>query len=387
MRIANNKILNDSTISIDIFIKSTDSSFELTSYQCILEMAGSHSIFGFSYVEGSSELGNLLPSVALGINNFGGEIKMTFASLPGEEIISSKELLVGRFLINSDISENDSIPIIKWGIDGKVSTILTGKDFENITNPRFLLYQINGQIPIQEIKASSTTSPTSPYNLIDGKGSSTGDNNSIWKTDKMPAYLIFDLGFEHKISKTKFSFNNWDKGRIYRYSIYSSDDTLNWNELVSNSSSACQEWTENDFDNLNARYIKLLILSNNENEWATLWEAQIYGLTEISDTTNAVTGITEKDKTIPDNYTLSQNYPNPFNPSTKINFSLKEQGKVNLEVYNILGERVASLVNGDMAAGNHEINFKAENLASGIYIYRLNVENKFTAVKKMILMK
>jgi uncharacterized protein YegL len=88
----------------------------------------------------------------------------------------------------------------------------------------------------------------------------------------------------------------------------------------------------------------------------------------------------------PTAYALAQNYPNPFNPSTSITFDLMEAGKVSLKVYNLVGQQVASLVDGSMDAGRHNINFNAKALPSGVYIYRLNV-NGFVAEKKMLLMK
>lgn len=100
-----------------------------------------------------------------------------------------------------------------------------------------------------------------------------------------------------------------------------------------------------------------------------------------------LTGIKEINNQTPDDYSLAQNYPNPFNPSTRIKFYLKEEGKVKLDVYNIIGQKVAELVNQELPSGFHEIEFNASDLASGIYIYRLNVGNKFTSVKKMILEK
>ena len=100
-----------------------------------------------------------------------------------------------------------------------------------------------------------------------------------------------------------------------------------------------------------------------------------------------LTGVKDNKIQIPDNYELEQNYPNPFNPSTKIKFFLKESGKVKLDIYNIIGQKVAELVNEELPSGFHDINFNASNLASGIYIYRLNVENKFVSTKKMILAK
>jgi len=85
-------------------------------------------------------------------------------------------------------------------------------------------------------------------------------------------------------------------------------------------------------------------------------------------------------------YALSQNFPNPFNPSTTINFALPEAGMVNLTVYNILGQQVASLVNDVRSAGSHSVTFNASNLSSGIYIYRLQAGNNVIS-RKMNLLK
>jgi hypothetical protein len=92
---------------------------------------------------------------------------------------------------------------------------------------------------------------------------------------------------------------------------------------------------------------------------------------------------------VPMKYDLAQNYPNPFNPSTTIQYDLPENGKVNLAIYNTLGEQVASLVDTRQEAGSYEINWNAANLASGVYFYRLYVEGVkgFVMTKKMILMK
>ena len=89
---------------------------------------------------------------------------------------------------------------------------------------------------------------------------------------------------------------------------------------------------------------------------------------------------------VPEIFILEQNYPNPFNPSTSIKYSIPEGGFVTLDVYNLLGEKVTSLVNGVQEAGRYEINFDASNLASGIYVYSLR-SGSFNLVKKMLLMK
>jgi len=83
---------------------------------------------------------------------------------------------------------------------------------------------------------------------------------------------------------------------------------------------------------------------------------------------------------------LLQNYPNPFNPSTTIKFALPERAKVNLSVYNLLGEKVAELVDGELEAGYHETKWNASGFASSIYFYNLRA-NDFVETKKLVLMK
>lgn len=94
---------------------------------------------------------------------------------------------------------------------------------------------------------------------------------------------------------------------------------------------------------------------------------------------------------LPVSFFLAQNYPNPFNPTTKIEFSIESNNFVNLEIYNIIGQHVKSLVDENMQAGVHAVEWDATNqrggqVASGIYFYRLTVENN-TQSKKMLLLK
>ncbi len=100
--------------------------------------------------------------------------------------------------------------------------------------------------------------------------------------------------------------------------------------------------------------------------------------------------------TLPNNYVLEQNYPNPFNPSTQIKFSLPVNSNVKIIVYNLLGEVVRELVNTEMNAGTHSVQWNAEDasgikVSSGIYFYELNSTgvngNQFNQVQKMILLK
>jgi len=103
-------------------------------------------------------------------------------------------------------------------------------------------------------------------------------------------------------------------------------------------------------------------------------------------TNSITTGLSEGGSIQPIQYQLAQNYPNPFNPSTVIEFSLPEQSNVQLEVFNILGEKVADLVNAEMNAGVHKVNFDGASLTSGVYVYRLKV-GSVHLVRKMMLLK
>ncbi len=89
---------------------------------------------------------------------------------------------------------------------------------------------------------------------------------------------------------------------------------------------------------------------------------------------------------LPGAYSLSQNYPNPFNPTTNIRFKLPEASNVQLTVYNLLGQKVATLINNRMSAGVHVVQFDASHLASGLYFYRLKA-GSFVMNKKMMLIK
>lgn len=89
----------------------------------------------------------------------------------------------------------------------------------------------------------------------------------------------------------------------------------------------------------------------------------------------------------PAKFNLSQNYPNPFNPETKIDYQLSRSGNMNLSVYDINGRLVSTIFNGFRDAGYYTVTFNASNLASGVYYYRIEFENSFDKVNKMIVVK
>ncbi len=120
-------------------------------------------------------------------------------------------------------------------------------------------------------------------------------------------------------------------------------------------------------------------INNQDHSWA---DVSRWTYTWIGD---RMTGVNDDAGTVA-KYELSQNYPNPFNPTTVINYSLRKSGLVKLDVFNILGQKVATLVNKVQNVGVHRVQFNASKLTSGVYIYRLQ-SGSFVQSKKMILLK
>ncbi|MCB0743032.1 MAG: T9SS type A sorting domain-containing protein, partial [Ignavibacteriae bacterium] len=131
--------------------------------------------------------------------------------------------------------------------------------------------------------------------------------------------------------------------------------------------------------------------------WNNIWNTSAYNTGDIveinylnsiqqGDVFTFTTPNSPADKISPSEYNLFQNYPNPFNPNTKIRFTVPEEGLVKLTVYNILGQKIKELVNQNYKAGKYEAEFAGYQYASGVYIYRIEMNN-FVKTKKMMLLK
>jgi hypothetical protein len=111
---------------------------------------------------------------------------------------------------------------------------------------------------------------------------------------------------------------------------------------------------------------------------------------------SATLGVDGKEN-LPDNYSINQNYPNPFNPTTEISFTIPITSKVNVAVFNLLGQQIASLINGELTAGNYDVVWVGTDangrlVGSGVYFYKITAtsldnSSKFSSVKKMLLVK
>jgi len=104
--------------------------------------------------------------------------------------------------------------------------------------------------------------------------------------------------------------------------------------------------------------------------------------------TGDTTGIKNQKKyTLPTQFKLSQNYPNPFNPTTTIKFQIPSSQFVTLQIYSILGQKVATLLNGKQLAGIHTVNWNASDFTSGLYLYVLKTDKGYLETKKLVLLK
>jgi len=97
-------------------------------------------------------------------------------------------------------------------------------------------------------------------------------------------------------------------------------------------------------------------------------------------------GIEANDEQLPKKFELYQNYPNPFNPVTNIKYAVPKPARVRIEIFNILGQRMRTIVNEDKSPGYYVVEFDASSLASGFYIYRMQAEG-FVDIRKMIVTK
>ena len=134
-----------------------------------------------------------------------------------------------------------------------------------------------------------------------------------------------------------------------------------------------------------AKYLNILDNSIPANEWIPVFEADYLG------TYTWVREIDVEKVNTPENFVLNQNYPNPFNPTTVIRFALPEDSWVRIEVFNILGQKITTLVDEYLTAGYKETGWdgtdsKRTDVASGIYFYKIKTKN-FTDIKKMVLLK
>ncbi len=156
--------------------------------------------------------------------------------------------------------------------------------------------------------------------------------------------------------------------------------------IYSTPSAAMNDFINSDTDNLVTFAVIPDPVPDGDWDVATKEDSVIYApRLAFVEITHGV-GVIENDDVIATAYKLNQNYPNPFNPVTNIEFTLANPGHTTLEIYNMLGQLVETLVDEQMSSGNYRISFRADKYTSGVYFYKLKSGN-FTKVKKMMFLK
>lgn len=183
----------------------------------------------------------------------------------------------------------------------------------------------------------------------------------------------------------------------FNASVYGNNVTLSWKTVTEINNKGFEVQRSNGRDFKSVSFI---------NGYGTTSQPQVYSYTDKSlqagkyfyrlkqidfDGKSEFSSVVEVEVLGPKEFNLAQNFPNPFNPSTTINFSLASDSKVTLKIFNILGQELLTLINGNYPSGNHKIDFDGSNFNSGVYIYRIDasgIDGKtFSATKKMILNK
>lgn len=177
-------------------------------------------------------------------------------------------------------------------------------------------------------------------------------------------------------NENKIRFMCEDENEISQIELYYKNDSAeNWQKIETNFNKHYHTAVLPELESENYS-LKLFLKDNSGNSMEMIQSpAFVY---------ENVTSVKSLD--ILDKFMLHQNYPNPFNPQTTITYQIKERGNVKITIYNILGSKIKELVNENKTAGKYSINFSAENLPSGIYIYRLT-SNNFSETKKFTLLK
>jgi hypothetical protein len=138
------------------------------------------------------------------------------------------------------------------------------------------------------------------------------------------------------------------------------------------------------WDDISESWVSVAATVDEENNIVTFSSPDVSNIIVLS--ALKVTAVEDEVTAMPTEFTLSQNYPNPFNPSTTIAFTLNNNAQVSLTIYNVVGEKVATLISEYKNAGAYSVNFNASNLSSGVYFYELKAD-AIRLVKKMSLLK
>jgi len=398
------------TVDIPIYMANLSSNYSIVSLQTNVLFDSSKVKFDQIVTTGTSTDG-----WSFSYNNTGNKVILAGASTSGFN--NSGPIIKLRFIVSPNVSIGN---------------------YSNISLEQFLFNEgsPNARIDNGKITVATSTVPNKPSNLVALLTGSTqitlfwtdnSNNESGFKVER----TLDPAGTWNQITSvsqniTAFVNNNLAEGARYYYrvraynSIGNSDYSNEANATTTLAAPSNLTGTEGETGILNLTWTDNsstetgFYLERKDGDGSSFIIHKILGpnLISFSDSNltpgqyyayrlKAFTGIVESNYSnefeivivsinseigIPNKFELFQNYPNPFNPSTQISYQLPENSFVNLVVYNIIGQKVAELVNQEKTSGKYSVKFDASNLPSGVYIYKLQA-GEFSSVKKMLLTK
>lgn len=315
-------------------------------------------------------------------SNVGANYHLNIYFPPGYDSLSSTTYSSVYFQDGAEyISLGKAVNVLDNELDsGKIQPMIAvfvtpnnrNVEYAGGSRDQYRLFFVNELVPFIDTNYKTKTDPVQRLVL----GDSFGGNISALISYNHPE--VFGLC---GLQSAAFWPNNYE---AYYLIINGPVKDINW----------CSIWGTYESLYTNMRLFRDYLLSSGYDlDWLErpeghswgLWRASIDRILEYFFPGNA-SNVNFENENIPDNFLLLQNYPNPFNPTTTIYYQLPQTGFVTLKIYDMLGKEVRILVNEFMNKGSHSVNLDASDLASGIYIYRLKMNNQAVS-KKMLLLK
>ncbi len=399
------------TIDVPIYVGNLFSIFSISSMQTGISFDSSIVKFDKVVTTGTfsdgwafqvNDKGNQIIVAGAGSNSFGSQgviVKLRFNISSKTQVGRKSSLTIQQFLLNegspavltkngSILASSVSLPASPTGLEidstGYTKVYLNWADNANNESGYKIERSINnnGNWMLIDSLSENSTSFTDT-GLLDGTryyyrifayniaGNSSYSNESAGATKLIPPYNLQAASTEaNKIDLTWQDTSSSESGFIIERKL---DETGTYSAIDSVAANVTSYLDSNlavgTYYVYRVKAYNSLVQSDYSNE---------FGAT--------VTKVGNNVKNIPGNFMIYQNYPNPFNPSTTIKYQIPSAALVQIAVYDLLGRKAATLVNGYQPAGYYEILFNASKLSSGIYFYKITA-GKYNAIRKMILLK
>ena len=303
----------------------------------------------------------LLDSVTLHII-FSEPLEQTGAENSGNYSITNNISVLSASLSNSEVTltTSEHLPNLYYTVTVNNVTDLAGNLISPTANTASYEYIISNELtklPIDSAYASAWFQNYTPPKAIDGITEPIDPESRWGGALPMPDSIMFDLGQEEMVGQTRFSFYEWNSGRIYTYSVYSSIDDINWSPVVENVSSTSNEWSILNFNLIECRYIKLISVNNNQSQWAGLYEAELWGEAPNPVEFSSFTANT-------DNGDVNINWTTATEKNNRLFFVERKKGNGDFST-------IGTVPGNGTTTLPHSYTFKDKSVSTGSYFYRI----------------